>query len=246
MSRGLSGKTRGAGQRAGLSREAVLGAARRVADRQGAKGLTMRALAAELGVMPNALYTYFADKEALLDALIDDLLGDVERVDPSAGDWQEGLAKVMDSSRRLLLAHPQLVPVFLARPGLGPNAIRLGEITFQLLRRGGLEGSRAVEAFRILLIYSLGFAAYQAPRQDIDAEARARRVEAAFDSLARDEFPTVQPLAGDLAAPTTDHSFHIGLRWLLNGISSSGADGNAMSSPASKAREVGRGSTKSG
>ena len=51
-------------------------------------------------------------------------------------------------------------PVFLARPGLGPNAARLGEITFGLLRRGGLEGERAVEALRVLLVYSLGFAAF--------------------------------------------------------------------------------------
>jgi TetR/AcrR family transcriptional regulator, tetracycline repressor protein len=245
MSRAESRRTRGAGQRAGLSREAVLGAARRVADRHGVKGLTMRALAAELGVMPNSLYTYFADKEALLDALIDDLLGDIERVDPSQGDWREGLARVMDSSRRLLLAHPQLVPVFLARPGLGPHAIRLGEITFQLLRRGGLEGARAVEAFRILLIYSLGFAAYQAPRLDIDADARARRAEETIGRLARDDFPTMQPLAGDLAAPTTDHSFHTGLRWLLDGISSSSAAGDARSSRVSKARGARRSSKKS-
>jgi TetR/AcrR family transcriptional regulator, tetracycline repressor protein len=183
MSRAHSKGPRGAGQRAGLSREVVLGAARRVADQHGVKGLTMRRLAAELSVMPNALYTYFPDKEALLDALIDRLLGDIDRVDPSHGDWREGLVRVMDSSRRLLLAHPQLVPVFLARPGLGPNAIRLGEVTFQLLRRGGLEGARAVEAFRVLLIYSLGFAAYQAPRLQIDAEARARRAEETFGSL---------------------------------------------------------------
>ncbi len=203
-----------------MSREVVVGAARRVADQHGVKGLTMRRLAAELSVMPNALYTYFPDKEALLDALIDHLLGDIDRVDPSQGDWREGLVRVMDSSRRLLLAHPQLVPVFLARPGLGPNAIRLGEVTFQLLRRGGLEGARAVEAFRVLLIYSLGFAAYQAPRLQVDAEARARRAEETFGSLEQDEFPIMQGLARDLAVPTTDHSFHIGLRWLLDGITS--------------------------
>src|SRR5512132_1788256 len=77
-------------------------------------------LAAELGVLPNALYTYVPDKEALLDAPIDDLLAGIEADEPAAGDWRDGLASVMDSSRRLLLSHPQLVPVFLARPGLGP------------------------------------------------------------------------------------------------------------------------------
>ena len=58
---------RGAGQRAGLSRGPVLEAARRIAEKE-VDRLTMRRLAAELGVMPNALYTYFSHKEALLDA----------------------------------------------------------------------------------------------------------------------------------------------------------------------------------
>jgi TetR/AcrR family tetracycline transcriptional repressor len=205
------------GQRAGLTRELVLAAARRIADAEGVDRLTMRRLAAELGVLPNALYTYVPDKEALLDALIDDLLAGIEAEDPAAGDWREGLARVMDSSRRLLLAHPQLVPEFLARPGLGPNAARLGEITFGLLRRGGLEGERAVEAFRALLIYSLGFAAFQATRLP-DDPARSARAEAAFASLPEDRFPEMRRLASHLAGPTTDRQFHTGLGWLLDGI----------------------------
>src|SRR5918993_1445151 len=117
-----SAPRRGAGQRAGLSRAAVLAAARRIADAEGVDRLTMRRLAGELGVMPNALYTYVRHKEALLDALVDDLLADIDPGDPAEGDWRDGLIRLMDSSRRLLLAHPKLVPVFLARPGFGPNA----------------------------------------------------------------------------------------------------------------------------
>jgi TetR/AcrR family tetracycline transcriptional repressor len=195
------------GQRAGLTRELVLAAARRIADTEGVDRLTMRRLAAELDVLPNALYTYVPDKEALLDALIDDLLAGIEADEPAAGDWQEGLVRVMDSSRRLLLAHPQLVPAFLARG---------------LLRRGGLEGERAVEAFRTLLIYSLGFAAFQATRLP-DDPARSARAEAAFASLPEDRFPEMRRLASHLARPTTDRQFHTGLRWLLDGIAAQSA-----------------------
>ncbi len=196
----------------------MLGAARRIVDNDGLDRLTMRRLAAELGVMPNAIYTYFPNKEALLDGLVDDLLAGVDAGDPSEGDWQDGLVRVMDSSRRLLLAHPQLVSAFIGRPGLGPNAARLGELTFALLRRGGLEGERAVEAFRVLLIYSLGFAAFQAPRLEGDADARWAQSEAAFTSLPEDRFPHMHQLAGHLASPSTDREFHAGLRWLLEGI----------------------------
>jgi AcrR family transcriptional regulator len=216
---------RGAGQRAGLSRETVLAAARRIADDEGVDRLTMRRLAGELGVTPNALYTYVPDKDALLDALLDDLLAGVDSGDPAEGDWRDGLVRVMDSSRRLLLAHPRLAPVFLARPGLGPNAARLGETTFELLRRGGLEGERAVEAFRILLIYSLGFAAFQAPRLQGDSVERTRQVEATFAGLPEDRFPEMRRLAAPLADPTTDRHFHTGLRWLLDGLSARSRDG---------------------
>ncbi len=198
----------------------MLAAARRIADEEGIERLTMRRLAAELGVRPNALYTYVPDKEGLLDALVDDLLADIDGDDLAEGSWRDGLVRVMDSSRRLLLAHPKLVPVFLARPGLGPNAARLGEITFELLRRGGLEGERAVEAFRVLLIYSLGFAAFQAPRLRGDSDARAARARATFASLPEERFPQMRRLAGQLAVPTTDRQFHTGLRWLLEGIGS--------------------------
>jgi AcrR family transcriptional regulator len=218
MSSSESPPRRGAGQRAGLSSGPVLEAARRIADEEGVDHLTMRRLAAELGVMPNALYTYFPHKEALLDALLDDLLAGVEAGDPAEGDWRDGLVRVMDASRRLLLAHPQLASAFIARPGLGPNAARLGEISLELLRRGGLEGERAVEALRILLVYSLGFAAFQAPRVRGDAAGRSVRAEAAFAGLGEEEFPRMRGLAGELAGPTTDRQFLTGLRWLLDGI----------------------------
>lgn len=209
---------RGAGQRAGLSRGAVLEAAREIADEEGVDRLTMRRLADELGVMPNALYTYVPDKDALLDALLDRLLGDVvSEVRGRDDDWREGLTRVLDASRRLLLAHPQLVPVFLSRPGLGTNAAILGEVTFGHLRKAGLEGERAVEAFRVLLIYTLGFAAFQGPRRR-DAEARTERGEVAFASLPEDAFPEMRRVAPILATHPTDENFRTGLGWLLDGM----------------------------
>jgi TetR/AcrR family tetracycline transcriptional repressor len=226
MSSSGSAPHRGAGQRAGLSRGTVLGAARRVADEEGVERLTMRRLAAELGVMPNALYTYFPHKEALLDALVDDLLAGIDLDGAWSGEWRDGLVRIMDASRRLLLAHPRLAPVLIGRPGLGPNAVRLGERCLDLLERGGLEGELAVEAFRVLLAYSLGFAAFQAPRVALDDDARAARAElaeASFAGLPEDRFPRMQRLAGPLADPTGDREFLTGLGWLLDGIAARAA-----------------------
>jgi AcrR family transcriptional regulator len=195
----------------------VLRAAREIAERDGVERLSLRSLAARLGVAPNAIYTYVPDKIALLDALLDDLLGDVEIPGPEASDWRAGLVDLMDASRRLLLAHPGLVPLFLARPARGPNGRRLGEATLDLLERGGIEGERAVEALRALLVYSLGFAAMEAPRRaEPDPDARRADSEAAF--AADEELPRISAVATELARHADDRSFETGLRWLLAGI----------------------------
>src|SRR6266480_3358250 len=106
---------RAPGQRAGLTAEAVLVAARRLAREEGIDRLTMRRLATELGVMPNSLYSHFASKSALVDALLDSLLADIESPDPDAVDWREGLTAVMGAARRVVLEHPELASAFLSR-----------------------------------------------------------------------------------------------------------------------------------
>jgi AcrR family transcriptional regulator len=208
------------GERAGLAVEAILAEARRVAEREGVEQLTMRRLAEGLGVAPNALYSHFADKSALLDALIDSLLADVEVPIPDEEEWQDSLLDLMRSTRRFLLAHADLLPHLLSRARRGPNAIRLGEETLKLLTRAGLEGEAAVDALRILLIYTFGFAAQEAPRRaDPDRESRRRKSEEAF-GMAHDE-PLVRELAQPLSEHPSDDTFEKGLRWLLDGIRAS-------------------------
>jgi AcrR family transcriptional regulator len=142
---------RSPGQRAGLSRAAVLTAARELIEADGAGALSMRALARRLDVAPNALYSHVADKTDLLDQLLDDLLAAVE----VAG----GIETMMISTYRTLVAHPELIPLFLERQGArGPNAVRLGEILDGLLAEAGVEG--VPEARRVLIVHAIGFAAF--------------------------------------------------------------------------------------
>jgi TetR/AcrR family transcriptional regulator, tetracycline repressor protein len=209
---------RTAGQRADLSRVQVLEEARRIAERDGIDGVTMRRLATALGVMPNALYTYFPSKVAILDAILDDTLAAFETGDLTAGRWQDGLANLMRASRRILLAHPHLVPLFLSRPG-GPNALRLGEATLQLLERGGVRGRKAVEACRALLVYTMGFVAIEVPRAtDPESAERSERTIAAIESLPEERFSATRALAPHLARHPGDRDFETGLHWLLEGI----------------------------
>jgi AcrR family transcriptional regulator len=195
---------RAPGQRAGLSRPQVLAAARRLLAEEGLDALTMRGLAQRLDVSPNALYSHVANKTALIDDVLDDVLAEVEAPGPEAGDPAAGLHDLMASTYRVLLAHADLVPLYLARQGArGPNAQHLGDIVLALLARADVTGPRAREALRVLIVYTIGFAAFTARGPLMPGD--------------EPEPPTIE-----LA-----ENFDRGLRWLLTGI---GAGGGQLSS----------------
>jgi hypothetical protein len=98
------------------------------------------------------LYSHYPNKAALMDAVLDSLLGDIETPDLDGLDWRDGLVAVMNASRRMLLTHADLLPLLFARPMRGPNVIRLGEQTLALLARGGITGPEAVVALRAMLM----------------------------------------------------------------------------------------------
>jgi TetR/AcrR family tetracycline transcriptional repressor len=149
---------RSPGQRAGLSRAAVLAAARELVTEEGADALSMRALARRLDVAPNALYSHVRDKTDLLDQLLDDLLAAVD-VPPPDAEPLAGVQTVMTSTYRTLTAHPELVPLFLQRQGArGPNAVALGEVVDALLARAGV--ADVPDARRVLIVHAIGFAAF--------------------------------------------------------------------------------------
>jgi AcrR family transcriptional regulator len=212
-----SRRSRGPGQRAGLIAADVIAGARTLAARDGVQAVSMRRLADQLGVTANALYSYFPDKSALLDALLDDLLGQIQVPAVDRDAWQDGLVAILRATRRLLLGHADLIPLFLARPGRGENAMRLGNAMLECLAAVGLSGRAAADALRILLIYTLGFAASEAPRRrDPEGVRRIRASEAAFRGA--EHLPRTRDLARELARHPDAETFEIGLRWLLSGI----------------------------
>lgn len=153
--------TRGPGQRAGLSRPAVLTAARAVLAEEGVEALTMRALARRLGVAPNALYSYVPSRTELVDALLDDVLSEVEF--PEDPDPVQAAAALMRSSYEVLVTRPDLMPLYLARQGSrGPNAVRLGEVLDALLARAGVAAADVPAARRALIVHAVGAAAFRA------------------------------------------------------------------------------------
>ena len=177
----------------------------------------MRRLAADLGVAPNTLYSYYPSKDELLDAVLDSLLADIRTDDFDTETPREQIIEIMVDSRRVLLQNADFLPQLLSRPMRGSNVSRLAETTLRLLSDLGLEGQAAVDALRVVLTYLFGSAAMDAPRaQEEDPARRQATAEAAFRQ--RPDLPHVTTNAQALARPPEAILFRRGLQWLLNGI----------------------------
>lgn len=178
------------GQRAGLTHDAVLTAAHTVFAERGLEGLSMRAVAKDLGVAPNALYSHVADKEALVDALLDDVLGALDPPDPEA-EPLAGLRGVMLATFDLLGRHPDLVPLYLARQGArGENARALGAGMTVLLARLGVDDEVTGRVVRALIVSTLGFAALATADDPALTPAQLRAdLDATLDWLLRGALP---------------------------------------------------------
>ena len=144
-----------------ISREEVLAAALRLADDDGLEAVTMHAVARQLRVTPMALYRHVDDKNALLDGLVEVLLGECP-LPPDGVGWDERLtalaAGVRDTARR----HPSVFPLLLTRPAVTPAARVVRDTVQAALREGGRPEAEVARAERLISTAVLGFAASEA------------------------------------------------------------------------------------
>jgi TetR/AcrR family tetracycline transcriptional repressor len=156
---------RGPGERAGLDTQQVVVAARTILEEAGSGALSLRAVARRLGVAPNALYSHVASRDQLLDAVLDAVLSEVPLQSEASArlDPVTALRTLMLDSYDVLLRHPGLMPFYLDRQGArGVQAQRLGTFTMDALQRCGLDERAAREAMRVLIVNTIGFAAFSA------------------------------------------------------------------------------------
>ncbi len=106
-------------KRVPLSRERVLRGAFAVAEAAGIGSLTMRSLAQALGVKPMSLYHHVANKEAILDGIIDVVFSEID-LPPADADWRSAMRHRAISARRVLARHPWAIPLMESRTTPGP------------------------------------------------------------------------------------------------------------------------------
>jgi AcrR family transcriptional regulator len=195
-----------------LSRERILDAAIRIADRDGADAVTLRRLGAELGVDPTAAYRHFRDKEDLLVQMCDRLLQDLAATIEPTGRWREDIVAVSNGARGVYLAHPQLAYMLATSPGPLPNSQRLTEILLASLRSTGLPDAEIALAYQAIENYTVGASSIDAMATPDFDRAWARSFAAAPD-----RFPE-QALVLANGGPDHDQAFRFGIDALLDAV----------------------------
>jgi AcrR family transcriptional regulator len=198
-----------------LSRERIAEAALGFLDRHSLDELSMRRLAAELGVGTMTLYGYFRSKEELLDA-VSDLTFDRVALPPAEGSWREQIREVVMVVHRTLAHHPAAARIRAERPILTPGALRITEAALKSLREAGFGAEDAAGAVRLVFTYLFGFATFNPARSTADARAQATNALAA---LPMEDFPEMLAIADQaVAAMGGEKTFERGLDLILDGL----------------------------
>jgi len=213
-----------------LSRRRVLRGAVELADRGGLDALTMRRLAQELGVEAMSLYHHVANKEAILDGVIEVVLGEildaVERADAPApeDDWPTAMRTRILAAREVLLRHPWAPQVLETRTTMSPAVISYYDGVLGILRAGGFSYDLAHHALHALGSRALGFTQELFAPDDGDApDADA----ATMLEQGADQFPHIVEMLAEIAHDDPDTTlgwcddqfeFEFGLDLVLDGL----------------------------
>jgi AcrR family transcriptional regulator len=201
-----------------LSRERVLGAAIGLADAEGIEALSMRKLARELGVEAMSLYNHVANKDAILDGIVEVVAAEAEL--PAEGtEWKSAIRQSAIATRDMFVRHPWASRLWMSRQGGGTARLRRADWLLRTFREAGLSEELTFHAYHVVESHILGFTVQQLnfPYQGAELEERASRFLARFPV---DEFPDfaehvqqhLEPRVGD------EGGFELGLDLILDGL----------------------------
>jgi AcrR family transcriptional regulator len=213
-----------------LSKNRVLEAAMSLADRTGIETLTMRNLAQELGVEAMSLYYHVANKETLLDGLVDSLLAEIEQergdfdvvLDPAG--WLSTMRSLILTARTVMLRHPWAPRVIESRTTMTPTLLRYFNALLGIMIEGGFSNDLGHHAMHALGSRALGF------NQELFEPDNSDQGDEDAEALMADLGPQLPYLMGMLAEVVHDDpdttlgwcddqtEFEFGLDLLLTGL----------------------------
>lgn len=204
-----------------LSRERIVKAAIRVADRGGAEAITMRRVAQQLGVEAMSLYHHVPNKDALLDGVVDAVYADIELPDPACGDWRDAIRARAHSARTILSRHSWALGLMDSRHHPGPVTLRHLDAVLGVLRQAGFTLPLAAHAVSLIDSYTNGYVLQEATlpaRNPGDVELVAGEI---LRDLPAEQLPNLREMiVGHALRPGYDHTteFAFGLDLILDAL----------------------------
>lgn len=212
------------GPRPAYSRDDIAAAAVRIADAEGIDAVSIRRVAAEIGVTPTALYRYVLRKDELFDLMIDRVYA--EQAPPEHVGWRADLVAVANGARAAALRHPWLPAVSAGRPNLGPNTLHWLEFSLGAFEGHGLDADEVLANVETLSAFVTGHALGEIAEAAGPADARDRWLAAQGgygDGILTDgRFPHLARVMLDASLPHAadrlERSFEMGLARILDGL----------------------------
>jgi AcrR family transcriptional regulator len=212
----------GQGRRRQLTRELVVQEALAIIAQDGADALTMRGLAARLGVVPGAVYRHVRDKQQLQDLVLDGVLAEVDVYFDLSLLWTEQLKLLAHRLRQVLEAHPGVAGILKTRDPLGPHSLAVAEAFLGPLQAAGFTDREAGLAFFLLVDYTIGFAVSSPPtsvnEQRVRDPVTRTQLHQFFRSLPSDRFPALVALGDHVWIDNREERFTAGLDVLVAGL----------------------------
>jgi hypothetical protein len=217
----MAKKTReAASSRVPLNRQRALSTAVALADTEGLGSLSMRKLAQELGVEAMSLYHHVANKEDILDGMVDVVFAEIEL--PSEGtEWKTAMRQRAESARAALTRHPWAISIMDSRSSPGPATLRHHDAVIGSCRKAGFSVKMAAHAFSLIDSYIYGFVLQEVNLPFDDSMDLEGVVESMMMPFSADDYPHLVEL-------TTEHilqpgysygnEFEYGLGLILDGL----------------------------
>lgn len=200
-----------------LTAERIVDAAIALLDAEGLDAFTMRRHAERLDSTAGSLYRHYESRDAVLVAVLDQVIGETLRFDPPGATWAERAANLCRAQRQLLLRRPYLAAIWQTTEQLGPNALRGRERALQVVLQSALPPDLAARAYLTLLHYTIGFATIE-QSLSFRTPAMRRETKNMLRRLPKDEFPASRTLATQLTEAHLEQEFELGLQAIIAGL----------------------------
>ena len=203
-----------------LSRERVIDAAIRLADETGIDSLTMRRLAQELGVEAMSLYYYVANKDEILNGIVEVVVGEIE-LPPPGTDWKAGLRRTAISTYEVLVRHPWAAGLVLSSSGISDARLRYMESILGGLRKAGFSAEMTDHGYHALESHIMGFTLWEVGMDLGSVEDFTGKATDFLRDLPREELPYLAEHVEQHLKPRRpedDGEFAFGLDLILGGL----------------------------